>query len=375
MDEKIQVLHINCNYLGTALHQVMIRKLNELTDNLVFCPYYKGAFQVTKPDSNVIADPCFSKWDRVVFSYKQRKIIRAIKKRVSVKSFSIIHAYTLFTDGNVAMKLSKEYGIPFVVAIRDTDVNDFFKYRPWLINRGIEIMKNASAVFFLSESYKTNVINNYIPKDFRNEIANKTYVVPNGIDDFWLNNTPDITDNKEIGNSLNVIFAGKIIKRKNIPMIQKALEEVRKKGIDAKLTVVGNALDKSELGIILKDPYTKYVEAKPKEELIHFYRKSDLFCMPSHQETFGLVYAEAMSQGLPVIYTKGQGFDGQFEDGFIGYSVNCNDYVDIMNKIILLKNNYTTIQRHTIQGSKRFNWDDIVNKYFLIYTQILMDED
>lgn len=40
--------------------------------------------------------------------------------------------------------------------------------------------------------------------------------------------------------------------------------------------------------------------------------------MPSHKETFGLVYAEAMSQGLPIIYTKNQGFDGQFPDGYVG---------------------------------------------------------
>ena len=29
--------------------------------------------------------------------------------------------------------------------------------------------------------------------------------------------------------------------------------------------------------------------------------------MPSKHETFGLVYAEAMTQGLPVIYTKNEG--------------------------------------------------------------------
>ena len=37
------------------------------------------------------------------------------------------------------------------------------------------------------------------------------------------------------------------------------------------------------------------------------YRENDIYVMPSIIETFGLVYAEAMSQGLPVIYTRGQG--------------------------------------------------------------------
>ena len=43
--------------------------------------------------------------------------------------------------------------------------------------------------------------------------------------------------------------------------------------------------------------------------------------MPSIHESFGRVYAEAMTQGVPVIYSKGQGFDGIYPDGHVGYSV------------------------------------------------------
>jgi len=56
--------------------------------------------------------------------------------------------------------------------------------------------------------------------------------------------------------------------------------------------------------------------------------------MPSITETFGLVYAEALSQGLPVLYTRGQGFDRQFEEGEVGYAVDCFD--DRMHKKQLL---------------------------------------
>ena len=55
--------------------------------------------------------------------------------------------------------------------------------------------------------------------------------------------------------------------------------------------------------------------------------------MPSFPETFGLVYVEAMSQGLPIIYTKGQGIDGYFEDGKVGYPVNTKDSNDIVKKL------------------------------------------
>ena len=43
---------------------------------------------------------------------------------------------------------------------------------------------------------------------------------------------------------------------------------------------------------------------------------------------------------MPVIYTRGQGFDGQFEDGEVGYSVNCFDAEEIADRIEDVINNY-----------------------------------
>ena len=69
------------------------------------------------------------------------------------------------------------------------------------------------------------------------------------------------------------------------------------------------------------------------ENFIKYFIESDIFVMPSRYETFGLVYVEALSQGLPVIYTRGQGFDGQIPDGEVGYSVKCNDVNEIAEKL------------------------------------------
>lgn len=43
--------------------------------------------------------------------------------------------------------------------------------------------------------------------------------------------------------------------------------------------------------------------------LARLYRPASGFAMVSFRENFGLVYAEALSQGRPVVYSKGQGFD------------------------------------------------------------------
>jgi len=60
-------------------------------------------------------------------------------------------------------------------------------------------------------------------------------------------------------------------------------------------------------------------------------------------EIFGLVYAETMSYGFPIIYTIGQELDGQFEDGIVGYSMNCFYAEKIADSIEDVINNYYVI--------------------------------
>lgn len=374
MEKPAKVLHINCNYIGTTLHQLMIENLTDIGyENTVFCPTYNKDLAVIKPNPNVCVCECFKKWDRLIFDYKQRKIRKSLQQNINVSDFDLIHAYTLFTDGNCVEKLSEKYGIPYVVAVRNTDVNDFFRLMPHLRNRGIKIMKKASAVFFLSEAYKRQVFEKYVSAEDRKEIERKTYVIPNGIDEFWLKNVPKqakTIDRKKI----NLIYAGRIDKNKNIPTIQKAMKILSEKGFESHLKVVGKVQDKKEFENIMKDNAVTYFPAMAKEKLIHEYRSSDIFVMPSFTESFGLVYAEAMSQGIPIIYSKGQGFDNQFPEGTVGYHVSPNDPSDVAGGIMKLAENYSEIQKNVVECSKEFSWRKLTEKYDGVYKKIKLGE-
>ena len=219
----MRILHINCNYIGTTLHQLMIEHLDSLGyDNLVFVPTYDKNVAVIKPNDNVYVSECFNKWDRLFFDYKQQKIIKTIEEHYDVASFDLIHAYTLYTDGNAARVLSEKYGIPYVVAVRNTDVNDFLKKMIHLRKRGLKTLFAAKEVFFLSDAYRRQVFEKYIPQKYQEEIKKKTHIIPNGIDEFWFENTPEkgkTTDKKHI----KLVYAGRIDKNKNIPTTQKEI--------------------------------------------------------------------------------------------------------------------------------------------------------
>lgn len=369
----MKVLHINCNYMTTVLHQTMIEHLDHYTENVVVCPFQIGRTASIIPNDNVKVLRCFRKSDRILFFLKQSKILKAIYKSIIPYDYDLLHAYTLMTDGNIAYSIYKTYGIPYVVAIRDTDLYVFFKQKPYLIPLGIKIMENAQRVFFLSESHKQEMVDNYIPKQKKQLIENKIEVIPNGIDDYWFDNLY-IKHNSEneikMSKNIKCVCVGQISKRKNIPTVQSAIRILNSEDWNAELHVIGKVIDSNEFNKI-DQSFTKYHPPVNKSKLIDYYRNADVFVLASLTETFGLVYAEALSQGLPVIYTKSQGFDGQFEEGIVGYSVKATDPYDIAQKIKMVINNYDSIARNTVNCVHKFDWNRIVYTYYKLYTEIL----
>lgn len=367
----VKVLHININYIATTLHQNMTNKLQEMgIDNRVFVPTYDKNIGVISVNDNVVVEECFKKWDRISFFYKQAKIEKALLRCINVSDYDIVHAYTLFSDGNIAYNLKREYKIPYVVAVRGTDVREFFGMRKYLRRRGIKIMEEAENVFFLSPAYKQKVITKYVPKRLREVIEKKSVVIPNGIDDMWFDNQPDCKSEENV-ETIKVAYAGQVSQNKNVGTTLEALKLLEGKGYSVSFSVAGAVVDERLFETMQKVKFVTYHGKKTKEELINFYRANDVFVMPSHTETFGLVYAEAMSQGLPVVYTRGQGFDGQFPDGTVGYAVSDKNPDEIAERIIDCMRNRGSMSKRCIELSKRFKWSDICEKYLEIYKDIV----
>ncbi len=104
--------------------------------------------------------------------------------------------------------------------------------------------------------------------------------------------------------SRQVLTVCRVHPRKNL----EALMEVAARLPDLLFVVVGDhdihrayyewLLDRAEtLGVT----NTRFVGEKLDEPLERLYRESSVFFLPSHHEMFGLVFAEAMSFGLPVV--------------------------------------------------------------------------
>lgn len=368
----MRVLQIANGYCDSRLYPLLFEKLESVgVNSSVFVPVRKGTDVPQNEDADIV--PCFTQMDRLSFFSKQRKILREIQTRGYITSgVNVIHAHTLFSAGYAAWRLHQKYGIPYIVAVRNTDVNVFFKYVLHLRRTGIRIMQDAYRIVFLSPVYRERVLSDYVPTALRQEIAGKSVVIPNGIDDYFLENPP--SPRVAVSTPLRLLYAGDLDSNKNLELTVQAADLLRRQGMEVSITAVGEIREEKYGRLVQETPILTHFPRCPKEGVLEHLRQSDIFVMPSHKETFGLVYAEAMSQGVPVLYTRGQGFDGQFPDGTVGYSVSDIDPVELAEKIRQVAENYSSLSVNCLANVSRFDWHTIAEEYRDIYESAMKKE-
>lgn len=366
----MKVLHIAPNYPYSKLYHQLISALEDkgITDEV----YVQSKEPEVERDYPVYyLGRNFGLIDRLLYFRKQKIILNDILRRNITDGVNVIHAHNLFSAGYCAYKVKKERGIPYVVAVRNTDVNDFFHKMIHLRPIGVNILREADAVVFLSSTYRDSVISRYVPPPYRADILKKCFVIPNGLDPYFVSNKA--LRHRELSEEMVVrlVYVGDINKNKNIGTTIKACNQLIKMGYNTTLDVVGRIKDKS-LEYIKSLEFVNYHPYSPKEQVLDYLNHADIFVMPSITETFGLVYIEAMSQGLPVIYTQGQGFDGYYEEGKVGYHVPCFDHKAIADCVVKIIKNYSTISENCIKAVDDFSWHNKAEQYKNIYENLMI---
>ncbi len=365
----MNILHINSYYIAAPFYKNLYDIQSNDFEISVYIPISEKYANIKKNFGEYSSKSVvFKERDRLFFFKKHNKILKDIECRYDIEKFDLIHAHSLFSNGYIAYELNKKYGIPYIVAVRNTDVNVFFKKMLHLKKLGKNILENASNVIYISEPYRNLVLNKYVKKSKNFE---KTVVIPNGVDQFWIDNLNYNKKELDISKGLNILAVGDIEKNKNQIKTAMACEKLNEKYGNVKFNVVGRKNDNKFYSELENKVFFEYYGTKRKNELIDIYRANDIFVMPSKTETFGIVYAEAMSQGLPIIYTKKQGFDGQFEEGVVGYHVNPEDENDIVNKIEMIINNYNYLSNQCVEKVNKFKWENIAETYSKIYYDII----
>ena len=134
-------------------------------------------------------------------------------------------------------------------------------------------------------------------------------IVPNGID------LPEVRHRLREEGGYHVLYLGRIHPQKGIDRLLRAWAECEPRFPGCRLSVVGPGEEAYVRGLRqlaerLSLRRVKWVGPAFGEEKAGYYNRADLFVLPTHSENFGVVVAEALSHGCPVLVTKGAPWAG-----------------------------------------------------------------
>jgi len=367
------ILHISNDYSGSTVYKNLVGELDNLgLTQIVYNPIKeksrigKNKIELKVKDSKIIYSNILNKiTDRIFYRKKLKKILKDIESKIDFSKVKMIHAHTWYSDGGVAYLLFKKYNIPYIIAARNTDLNVHYKYFIQHRKFGFDILNNAQKIILIGEYQKV-----FFEDKIELKNKEKIKVIPNGVDAYWIENfmkfTPKITNEK-----FKILFVGTFIKRKKLLELQEAVIGINKENkFNCQLHIVGGEgkQTKSILENMNKFPdlFVYHGKIYDKKELEKIYKNSHIFAMPSQHETFGLVYVEAMLQGLPILYTAKEGIDGFYNEK-IGEKVFNSTVDEIKEKLFNLIEGYNSYDIPTGKLKENHNWTNIALIYQEIY--------
>lgn len=377
----MNILHISNDFIGSKVHVSLYKELaKQGVKQTIYCPVrkasLKGRNSFEAEGTKVVYDFVIKPYHRYLYHIKRHDIFCSLQKKVDLSEIDLCHAATLLTDGGQAYKIYKRYHIPYIVALRNSDINGFLDRAPntWLA--AWKILSNAKKIVFISQALMDKFSNHKVIKPILPSIEGKMVLIPNGIDNYFLDHLEQGLEERP---GHKVLYVGNFSHNKNVMRLCEAILRLSKEDefSDIKLTLVGGGGRDADENVsrwieIHKDVADFIGPIYEKEKLCEIFRKHNVFAMPSIHETFGLVYIEALSQNLPVLFTKGQGIDGLFLSS-IGEAVNPLSVEQIKAGLITILRNKTGYSNEGVDFDM-FRWNKIASKYIHIYNKITSEK-
>lgn len=286
--------------------------------------------------------------------------VKGTKLGKSFADTTIIHAHGAILNGTLAYLIGKRLKIPFVVTEHTGPYSRILN--SWLKRKISKFVFNKAAkVLVVSEHQKQQILKLGIA-------AEKVEVSYNPI------NT-SIFNLKEKSENTNIAFVSRLDEFKGGLRTLKAFHQLNDKHPDYTLTIIGEGeelqaiqqyISKNNLSqkVILKGTLTKL-------QIAEVFNNSSFMVFPSRYETFGLVVAEALSCGLPVVCTN-QTAPKEFinaKNGILVDPDNIDKITKAMEELIKNKANYNSEEIHN-EIKNRFGLKNFGKKLIKIYSNL-----
>jgi phosphatidylinositol alpha-mannosyltransferase len=244
--------------------------------------------------------------------------------------------------------------------------NRLYAYSKRLLRRWFRKLDGKIAVSPAAE----RLISRYFPGHYN--------IIPNGIDLARFTDAcplPQFQDGK-----LNVLFVGRMEKRKGLKYLLRAFAAVKVEMRNARLIVVGDGP--------LRDGYEESIRRAgvedvvfagfvPDADLPRYYASADIFCAPNTgNESQGYVLLEAMASGKPVIASNIEGFASVITDGVEGTLVLPRNGAALALALVhLLADSELRREmgRRARLRAEQYSWDRIGQRVLSYYERLLYE--
>lgn len=208
------------------------------------------------------------------------------------------------------------------------------------------IYKHAYTVFTVSD-YFTNMVNRVTGKDTAHTIKP---MIPYTDADVVVGR--EYVEKEEY----NILFLGRIAVDKGLVELMQAGKQLHDKGYKFKLKVVGNGEFSPQLSQMVEDMCLQdFVSLEgpvyDNDKKADYYKKADLYILPTYHEGFPRTLYEAMIFGTPVITTFVGGIPALMKDGENSKRIEPRSVNSIVDKLAFAMDNYLEMGKMAICAS------------------------
>ena len=213
-----------------------------------------------------------------------------------------------------------------IVFHHDCSPSEIIKYRLEENCRGISVIGARSILEAKN-----------IQKDLK--LRKLPFVCYSGVPNDAVTNKNTDCKKHDYSNGVKYVYVGSMIKRKHLDVVIRAFAFVANP-MDS-LTIIGGGPEEDNIKRLVEDlqisDKVAFTGRIDRSEVLKRLQDCHIFTLISDDETFGMVYCEAMLEGCLTIASKGGGFDGIITDksnGFICPPGDEKELIKIYKKII-----------------------------------------
>ncbi|MHB8387387.1 glycosyltransferase [Metallibacterium sp.] len=304
--------------------------------------------------------------------------------RKSIKTYDVIHVHGLYRfPSTFAAHCARRLGVPYIICPHGAI--DPYLYRQ--SSRSVPLKRLYERWFDLPNLHGASAIH-YTTEDERERAAflklrAPSFVVPNGLDWARFATLPArgaFRARLGIGHAPLVLFLSRLNFKKGLDLLVPAFARVRARCPDAVLAIVGP--DNEGYGAKVRGwvagqglvDVVRFVDHLDGEAVLHAYVDADVFALPSYTENFGMVVAESLACGTPVVISDQVNIHGEVAAAGAGLVTRC-DAGEVAEAICIL---LADADRRTAMGAagralvqRKWTWDVVARQLTAEYEKVI----